>query len=343
MRTFNRLLSLCLLLLVGAGGVLLWQAHSFLETPAATPGVEGTVDVEPGSTVGKVTAQLERQGVITSARKFTWLARYKQWEGKLQAGRFAVHSGWKPLQVLEQLVLGQPVLHRITLREGLTWWQTAQTLAAAGFVRYEDFKAVIHDPDFLRHYGLPGRSAEGFLMPDTYLLKKSDTPGPAEARAIAGRLVDTFWRKTAHLWTERPRGAELQRIIVLASIVERETAIAAERPRVAGVYANRLQRGMPLQADPTVIYGLGLAFDGNLRRKHLEDKHNPYNTYQIPGLPPGPICSPGVKSIAAAVTPERHSFLYFVAITDGGEHAFSTNLAEHNRNVRRYLDNRRKK
>ena len=128
----------------------------------------------------------------------------------------------------------------------------------------------------------------------------------------------------------------------LVTQFKKETGIDAERARVAGVYQNRITKGMLLQADPTVIYGLGPNFDGNLRRSHLDDPNNLYNTYQRPGLPPGPICSFGMAALKAAVTPEQHDFLYFVAITDGGEHAFSPNLADHNKAVRQYLQNRRK-
>lgn len=184
-------------------------------------------------------------------------------------------------------------------------------------------------------------------MPDTYLLKKTDEPDDAQfkaqARAVAGRMVDNFWRKTAAVWPgkARPKPDDLKKWVILASVVEKETAIDAERPRVAGVYRNRLARQMLLQADPTVIYGMGPAFDGNLRRKDLDDPNNPYNTYQRPGLPPGPICSFGTAALASAVNPEAHDFLYFVAKTDGGEHVFSTTLTEHNRAVRQYLQNRR--
>lgn len=333
------------LLLLCAAGYAGWRALRFLETPPEHPGAEALFDVEPGTPFGKVARQLAEKGIIADARMFGWLARYKQWDSRLQAGRFALHTGWPPLKVLDQLVNGRPVLYRVTLREGMTWWETARILEEAGFVRFADFRDVIADPEFLRHYGIPFPSAEGFLMPDTYLLRKPDAPDAAAARAVAGRLVDTFWRKTAPLWPGggKPGTEELRRIVILASIVEKETAIAAERPRVAGVYANRLRRNMLLQADPTVIYGLGPAFDGNLRRAQLNDAANLYNTYQRSGLPPGPIASPGLAAIRAAIAPERHDFLYLVAKTDGGEHDFSATLEEHNRAVRRYLDNRKKK
>ncbi len=345
MKIFLRLIGLLLLLIFAAGGFVVWQVHEFLYTPPTNQGSEVLFDVQPGASFRNVAQELESKGLITDARKFTFLAMYKQWDNKLQAGRFALNSAWIPEDILEQLVKGRPVLSRITIREGLTWWETGYLLEKAGFLHFNDFRDVITNADFLRHYGIPFKTAEGFLMPDTYLLEKVDEPNAATARAIAGRLIDTFWQKMKAHWPNgtKPQEEELQRLVILASIVEKETGIPTERARVAGVYSNRLRIKMLLQADPTTIYGLGPAFNGNLRRSHLKDAQNLYNTYQRPGLPPGPICSPGVAAIRAAITPEKHNFLYFVAITDGGEHAFSRTLAEHNRAVRRYLDNRKKK
>lgn len=342
MKIFFSLLASLVLVCAGAAGWAVWEGYAFLHTPPEDPGRECAFDVAPGDTMRAVAVKLERQGLVSNGFYFRLLARYRQWEHRMQAGRFALNSGWTPDRILDTLVNGRPLLFRVTVREGLTWWQTADVLEQAGLVRADDFRDVIHDPAFLRHYGIPFESAEGFLMPDTYLLKKPDAPDRAQARAVAGRMVDTFWRKAAPLWPDggKPGTAALRRWVILASIVERETAVRAERPRVAGVYANRLERGMPLQADPTVIYGLGRYFDGNLRRKHLDDASNAYNTYQRPGLPPGPICSFGMTALAAAMTPERHAFLYFVAKTDGGEHTFSKTLGEHNRAVRQYLRNR---
>lgn len=343
MKFFFRLLMLLVLVCAGAAGWVAHEGYVFLHTPPEEPGRQCAFDVVPGDSMRAVAVKLERQGLISNEFYFRLLARYKKWEHRMQAGRFALNSGWTPDRILDTLVNGRPLLFRVTVREGLTWWQTAEVLERAGFVRADDFREVIHDPGFLRHYGIPFDSAEGFLMPDTYLLKKPDAPDRAQARAVAGRMVDTFWLKASPLWPGggKPDTAALRRWAILASIVERETAVRAERPRVAGVYANRLERGMLLQADPTVIYGLGRYFDGNLRRKHLDDASNAYNTYQRPGLPPGPICSFGMTALAAAIAPERHAFLYFVAKTDGGEHTFSRTLDEHNRAVRQYLRNRR--
>lgn len=346
MKIMLRIVGLLFVLALAACGWLWYEAQAFLNSAPETPGREIFFDVTPGARLGQVSAALAEKGLVTDARKFSLLARYKQWENRLQAGRFALNSGWTPERVLDALVNGKPVLFRITVPEGLTWWQTGRLLEEAGLVRFADFRDVVTDPDFLRHYGIPFATAEGFLMPDTYLLKKADEPDDAQfkaqARAVAGRMVDNFWRKTAAVWPGkvRPKPDDLKTWVILASVVEKETAIDAERPRVAGVYRNRLARQMPLQADPTVIYGLGPAFDGNLRRKDLDDPNNLYNTYQRPGLPPGPISSFGTAALTAAVNPEAHDFLYFVARTDGGEHVFSTTLTEHNRAVRQYLQNR---
>ena len=197
-----------------------------------------------------------------------------------------------------------------------------------------------------RHYGIPFDTAEGFLMPDTYLIKtplEGETLGKKQAWSAAGRIVDNFWRRTGPLWgSPRPARDVMRNAVILASIVEKETASPGERPRVAGLYQNRMDRGMLLQADPTVIYGLGPAFSGNLTRADLSDDKNPYNTYRHPGMPPGPICSFALSALSAALHPEKHDFLYMVAITDGGAHEFTTNLTDHNRAVRRYLQNRQK-
>ena len=346
MKILLRTLGVLLLLALAGGGWVAYEAHTFLNTTPETPGRDVFFDVPTGARLAQVSAGLVKLGVVTDARKLDLLARYKKWENRLQAGRFALNTGWLPEKVLDELVNGHPVLYRVTVPEGLSWWQTGKVLEEAGLVVFEDFRKVVTDPDFLRHYGIPFATAEGFLMPDTYLLKKNEVIDLAQAKAVAGRMVDNFWRKTAAVWPDGKKPGpgqadQLKTWIILASIVEKETGIDAERARVAGVYQNRITKGMLLQADPTVIYGLGPAFDGNLRRRDLDDANNLYNTYQRPGLPPGPICSFGAAALAAAVRPEAHNYLYFVAKFDGGEHVFSTNLTDHNKAVRQYLQNRR--
>lgn len=358
-----------LLFLLLASLWLWYEAQSFLDKAPESEGKAVLVDIPPGSSPVKIARDLYEKKLITSENKFLWLIRFKKASEKLQAGRFLLNSGWKPEKILDMLVNGKALLHRITIPEGLTWWQTGKLLADSGFVRFEDFKEIISDPAFLAHYGIPFATAEGFLMPDTYLLKKPDPDPPglnaedaaaeedkmwkAQARSVAGRLVDNFWRKSEKFWPAckedtgsalcRPKKEDLKKAVTLASIVEKETALDKERARVAGVYENRMNKGMLLQADPTVIYGLGPDFKGALSRANLQDSKNIYNTYQNPGLPPGPISSFGLAALKAAIQPEKHDYLYFVAISDGGEHKFSRTLEEHNQAVQEYRLQKRKK
>ncbi len=365
MKTFLKIAAFLLCCLAGVSLWLWHEAASFLETPARADGREIYFDVPKGASLSAVADSLAKAGLVSDARKFRLYARFKGDGKSLQAGRFAMNTGWTPPRVLDELVNGKPALNRLTVPEGLTWWQTGRLLAANGLARFEDFRDVIHDPAFLRRYGIPFANAEGFLMPDTYLLRPADAPPEdaaareafwkERARAMAGRMIDNFWRKSATLWPGaagksaawpvqlRPDDATLRTLMTLASIVEKETAIDAERPRVAGVYHNRIRIGMPLQADPTVIYGMGPNFAGPLLRRHLEDKANPYNTYQLRGLPPGPIASFGMAALKAAIQPEANDYYYFVAKTDGGAHRFSRTLAEHNEAVRAYQMQKRGK
>jgi UPF0755 protein len=225
----------------------------------------------------------------------------------------------------------------------------------------------------LREHGIPFANAEGFLFPETYLMKKPRQPLDREqAGIVASTMVRMFWRRTESLWTPPPLDGEqredaanpldpphpeeepeagkksapgvsrpvdpsaVRHLVILASLVEKETGLPAERGLVAGVYANRLRLGMLLQCDPTVIYGIGERFAGAILRSQLDDPGNPYNTYRHPGLPPGPICSPGLSSLRAAFAPDAHGYLYFVATGLDGGHTFSKTLQEHNQAVRLY-------
>lgn len=337
-------LKFIILATLALGGYTVYQARLFLTTPPQEPGRDIVVHIEPGSSFDSVAAMLSEKNIITDADNFRLLASWEKKIGSIQAGEFRLNTGWRPEKVLDTLVSGRAVLYKLSLREGLTWWETASIVEESGFAEYDSFARTVYDRDLLDKYHIPFESAEGFLFPDTYLLPR---PKDKDARPIVEFLLRTFWEKVGPVLpgtpdnsTERPDPETLKRIMILASIVEKETGVAEERRRIAGVYANRIERRMLLQSDPTVIYGLGLAFDGNLKREHLKDKSNTYNTYRRPGSPPGPICSPGLESIKAAVDPEVHKFLYFVSKGDGTHH-FSRTLEEHNMAVRKYQLRRR--
>jgi len=342
-RPFLALAAFLLVLCVGAGFFAWTTVQNFLGTAPEVPGKSIIVDIEPGMTLAQASDMLEKEKVITNSRNFQLLARWEDKGRSLQAGRFLLNTGWTPEKVLDMLVSGKSMLYKLTLREGLPWWTVADILEKEGFCKAEDFAKVIHDPEFLHHWGIPFDSAEGFLFPETYLLPRPRELNMEAARAAADHLVEMFWKNVDKLWPEgRPSPSDLRRLVTLASIVEKETSVPSERARVAGVYTNRLRIKMLLQADPTVIYGIGRDFKGRLLFKHLEDADNPYNTYRRPGLPPGPICSFGSAALEAAKTPEDHKFLYFVATGKGREHKFSSSLKEHNRAVQEYRANRKK-
>jgi len=326
-----------------------YDAWNFLYTPTDPNAAAFPVEIKQGSSLQTISKLLEDKGIINNAYKFQTYTHIMQKAGKLQAGTFLLSPAWSPQEILDELINGNIILHKLTIREGLSWWTVAELLEKNGFCKAEDFKNVIYDKEFLTKFGIPFNNAEGFLYPDTYLLQKASKMDEDAAREIASRLVETFWEKTAPLWNspnfdgKRPTDKTLQNLIIMASIIERETRTEPERPKVAGVYYNRLKINMILQADPTVIYGLGENFTGPLLTKHTQDKTNSYNTYQRAGLPPGPICSPSLSAIKAALEPMEHDYLYFVALGRGAVHVFSTNLNDHNRAVQQYRKNIRQK
>lgn len=310
------------------------QAHDFLNTAPETPGHEVVVDIAPGTTFDAAARILADEGLITDFKKFRLLGRWEDKLAAIKAGEYRLNTNLKPLQILDIVTSGQAMLHRLFVPEGLAWWQIGRLIEESGLASFESFEAAVHDKQLLARYNIPLDNAEGFLFPDTYHLPR---PRNKNARPIVRAMLSAFWRHAGNrIWPSGPpESKELVRAVTLASMVEKEVGVDEERERIAGVYTNRLDKRMRLQCDPTVIYGLGTSFDGNLTRKHLRDKSNPYNTYVRRGLPPGPICSPGYRSLAAAMSPEKHDLIFFVAKGDG-THYFSSTLAEHNRAVRKY-------
>ncbi len=303
--------------------------HLYLSTPLDPTAAPIVVTVSRGEGTDSLISRLAEANVIRFPQLLALIARIGG--SNLRAGEFALSAAMSPQEILWTLRFGPPVRYRITIPEGLTLKQTAARLAESGLVRAEDVLTLCHDPSFVASHGIPAPNLEGYLFPDTYFFER---PLDGDPRPLIEAILHRFATAARHAQLPTDPMAR-HRLVILASIVEKETSIPEERPRVAGVYANRLARGMLLQADPTVIYGLGETFTGNLTRTQLHDRGNPYNTYAHPGLPPGPICSPGLAALQAAAAPEDHEYLYFVASGDGG-HYFSRTLAEHAMAVQRY-------
>lgn len=303
------------------------------------------LEIPEGSSLQQISQLLADKNIISDAFKFKVYAKFKNTAAHIQAGTFLLSPAWSPQRILSELTTGSGILYKITIREGLPWWEVAKLFEEQGYCTAVDFKDVICDKEFLIKKGIPFANAEGYLYPETYLLHKPKEMSKETAFKVVNRLIDTFFEKTKPLRKNEEYNKifqdpkKLNELLTLASIVERETRLEEERPIVAGVYINRLKRKMILQADPTVIYGLGQNFQGQLLKKHLEDAQNPYNTYQHEGLPPSPICSPSLSAIKASLAPAEHNYIFFVAKGIGASHVFTTNLQDHNQAVQEYRNN----
>jgi UPF0755 protein len=303
----------------------------FLDTPLGVPTGGLTLELKPGMGVSDLVRELRRPpGLLRSGPYLEAHARLNRLASRLKAGEYALTPGVTPRGLLDQIVAGRVIQHELTVVEGWTFRQLRRALAEHPKIKQTLRDAT--DADLMARLGRPGEYPEGRFLPDTYRF-----PAGFTDEAFLRRALVAMDRQLNMAWNRRSPDSPLTdpyQALILASIVEKETAVAAERPRIAGVFARRLRRGMLLQTDPTVIYGLGEAFDGNLRRADLSRDH-PYNTYLHAGLPPTPIALPGADALAAAVNPAPGDALYFVATGQGG-HVFSRTLDEHNRAVRQY-------
>lgn len=314
------------LLVTGALGLRQWF---FQHWPVTPPGIQ-RVKVAPGSALPQIARQLEQAGVVGDARRFARLASWREAAQKIKAGEYEFTRAATPGEILDRLVAGDVIKIRITVPEGFTLKEIAARMAAAGIGTTEQFVKAATDLARLSKLGVPGKNLEGYLFPETYTVTTTTTPVE-----VVHAMVAQFERQlTPDLLTAaRASGLGRHELVTLASIVQKEAGNEDEMPLIAAVFHNRLRKGMLLQADPTVIYGIA-DFDGNLTRRHLTTP-TPYNTYTQKGLPPGPIASPGLAALRAAANPAQSQALYFVARGDG-RHEFNVTLEAHNRAVRRY-------
>jgi UPF0755 protein len=315
------------LLVAGAAAI---AAYTWIDRPLPLAGPSAELSIEPGSNPRDIAQAWVDAGVQTSPR---WLYEWFRWSGqarRIQAGSYAVEAGITPRRLLDKLVQGEQTLEQLRFIEGWTLRQLRAALAKAPYLK--PTTAGLSDAQLMETLGASGVPAEGRFFPDTYAYAR----GVSDITVLR-RAHRALEKRLAQAWAERAPDTPLkspEQALILASIVEKETGQAADRGLVAGVFVNRLRIGMPLQTDPTVIYGLGEAFDGNLRKRDLL-ADTPFNTYTRGGLPPTPIALPGQASLMAAVRPQATRALYFVARGDGSS-VFSENLADHNRAVNTY-------
>ena len=321
------------LLLALAGLVGTWI---LVNQPAAVEAPDQVVQVNRGAGLGQIAAQLHEAGVIRHPLPFVLFAKLKGMAPRLQAGEYVLSAAMSPADVLDALYLGKVRHHVLTVPEGATLRDIAVLVEGGGLGGRESLMALGSDPAFIESLGLDVPTLEGYLFPDTYHLTRD--MGVADLLTVMAATLERNYPADI-----ADRAAELgmskHAVLTLASLIEKEAQLDAERELISAVFHNRLQRGMRLQCDSTVIYALGEDFTGDLKKADLR-VDSPYNTYRYGGLPPGPIASPGERSIAAAVSPADVKYLYFVATRQGGAHYFSTTLKEHNRAVRKYQLNR---
>jgi UPF0755 protein len=324
------------LVLVGVAGLaaLGWLFYIGLqEAYRGFSGDEQFVEIPAGTGTAGIGRLLVEAGVVADELTFRLAVAMSGRAARLQAGEYRFADPSTPMAVVERIARGDVYVRRLTIREGLTIAEMAEVYEARGFGASADFRAAASDPASIADLDPDARDLEGYLFPETYALPRSAT-----AATLVARMVERF-RTVADADFQRLAQASsltIRQVVTLAALVEKETGAPEERPLVAAVYRNRLRIGMPMQADPTLIYALTKAgrYDGNIRKADLAF-NSPYNTYRHPGLPPGPIAAPGRASLDAVLRPAAATHLYFVSRNDG-THAFSDTLAEHARNVQRF-------
>ena len=307
------------------------ELRMYADAPAlATDPTNVIINVRQGQSLKTTADLLHQKDIIKNPYKLILIARIKGYDKRLKAGEYLLSAAMTPRQILDIMVKGEVKLYKLTVPEGYNIEQIGELVARAQIGTKAEFIQAASDSALTQKMGLEAKTFEGYLFPDTYFFPKNVT-----VDKIISTMVQRFWTIFTPEWKERAKskGFTVHQVVTLASIIEKETGAAFERPIISAVFHNRLRKKMRLESDPTVIYGIK-DFNGNLTRKHLRTR-TPYNTYKIRGLPVGPIANPGRESLAAALFPDKSAYIYFVSKKDN-THYFSTTLKEHNRAVRKY-------
>lgn len=322
-------LALALVLAGGAAYLVLEWAQAPVAGPSESVPTK-IVIIPEGSRFQQAAALLKQEGLIRSRSAFVLLGRVQAADRRIHPGEYEFSAAMPPADILAKLLAGRVVLHPVTIPEGLTLPQIADVVGQHGIADPIEFLRLAKSREFSATQGIPADTLEGYLYPDTYRF-----PRNMKAKDVIQTMVGQL--RTVYGPELQARARELgltdHEVLTLASVIEKETSVGEERHLISAVFHNRLKKKIPLQSDPTVIYGLP-EFDGNIHKKDLSSL-SPYNTYRVRGLPPGPIASPGIESIKAALYPAEAPYLYFVSKNDGTHH-FSVTLIEHNRAVDKY-------
>lgn len=329
LRVISRILLLGILLVTLSALAGYWYLETYLNTPLSEKKETQIMIVPSGANLTTVSTQLADQGLLTRPRLFVAYARLTH-QTAIRVGEYQFDTGDTPRELLELLMTGKVVQYQLTVPEGLRFSEWLPLLASQSKLIHQ--LTGLSNNEIIQHLGLNIEHPEGWFFPDTYLYSSGDSDRDILMRAHTRmrEILEEEWRNKA---ADLPYNSAYEALI-LASIVEKETGVGSERGEIAGVFVRRLKKGMRLQTDPTVIYGLGDQYQGNITRRHLKQP-TAYNTYMIKGLPPTPIAMPGREAVHAALHPLEGDTLYFVAKGDGS-HFFSATLEEHLKAVRRY-------
>ncbi len=297
----------------------------FLYSPASFNNQELVIEIPEGSNFRTVTRLLHDDGLVKDQKKFRILGRIMRADSKIKAGELRFYKNMTPMQVLDNLINGKPVTYSFTVPEGFNLYQTADLLVEKKIIKNaKDFVTASSDKVLLIELGIKAKNAEGYLFPDTYTVNRIKDV-KLLVRIMNKKFNETFTTELAK--RAKDIGLSEQEVVTLASVIEKETGANEERKIVSSVFHNRLKKGMPLQSDPTTIYGIWDHYKGNLTKDDLR-QYTPYNTYKVFGLPAGPICNPGKDSIVAALYPDNTPYLFFVSKNDG-THTFSEDYGAH--------------
>lgn len=329
-RPLARIAVFLLLLVAVLVAVFVGRYQEFRNSRLQVPPTGLVYILREGTSLSRLAQDLEQQGVIRHSRFLVWLGRSMDAAHRLQAGEYRLTPDMHPSDLLEAFTSGAVIQHALSIIEGQTFREVLETVRRSSTLQHTLDTA--EPAAVMARLGYQAMHPEGRFLPDTYHFPSGTTDV-----AFLQRAYRAMEERLMAAWEKRAQGLPLAtpyEALILASIVEKETALAAERPLIAGVFVQRLRKGMRLQTDPTVIYGMGDAFDGNIRRGDLR-ADTPYNTYIHDGLPPTPIAMPGSEAIRAVLNPQEEGYLYFVARGDGS-HYFSHTLEEHNQAVRKF-------
>lgn len=327
-------------LLAAVGGGVAYVGYEFVKSRPSTVSQEVVYEVAPGKGFNVIAKELESKGLIKSATFFSLYARFKGERSKIKVGEYLLKTDMTPPEVLATIISGKSIARSFTVSEGLSTYEIADLYEKEGFGKAADFMNLVHDPNLVKSLlGEAHESLEGYLFPETYMLTKY-----TDTKTLITNMVKRFLYVYSEVNSQNPllSGWSRHEIVTLASIIEKETGAPEERPKISSVFHNRILKKMRLQTDPTVIYGKAEKsgkIEINITREDLLTPTR-YNTYVIPGLPPGPIANPGRESLVAALRPETSPYLFFVSQNDG-THVFSADYQSHQKAVQKFQLDRR--